>query len=145
VSDPTAGLQALLQCLCQLGLSSQCHNFFDSLADLTSHCIAWASWLAFGNAFELVTGILADCLHGNISIKVSYNVRHDIFRFPILESSKGKLIGITFAPLYWIVAPVLAASIPQITNFQSFVGDACALPFTSTFPPFLVVGFKRQR
>jgi hypothetical protein len=88
--------------------------------------------------------LMAAC-HGNISIKVSYNVGHDIFRFPILESSKGKLIGIIFAPLYWIVALVLAASIPQITSFQSFVGDACALPFTSTFPPFLVVGFKRQR
>ena len=103
------------------------------------------SWQTFGNAFELATGILASCLYGNIGIKVSYNVGRDIFRFPILESSKGKLIWIIFVPLYRIVALVLTASIPQITNFQSFVGAACVLQFTYIFPPFLVIGFKTQR
>ena len=84
-------------------------------------------------------------MYGNIGIKVSYNVGCDIFRFPILESGKGKLIWIIFIPLYWIVVLVLATSIPQIINFQSFVGAACVLPFTYIFPPFLVIGFKTQR
>jgi len=51
------------------------------------------SWEIFGNPFELVTGILDGCLHGNISIKVSYNVGHDIFRFPILEAVKANSLG----------------------------------------------------
>ena len=44
VLGPTArATDSLLWCLCQLGLTCQGHNFFHSLADLNSHCIAWAS------------------------------------------------------------------------------------------------------
>ena len=43
------------------------------------------------------------------------------------------------------MALVLTASIPQITNFQSFVGAACFLQFTYNFPPFLMIDFKTQR
>jgi hypothetical protein len=43
------------------------------------------------------------------------------------------------------VVLALTVSIPQITNFQSFVGAACILQFTYTFPLFLMIGFKAQR
>ena len=103
-------------------------------------------WQTFGNAFELITGIIAACLYGNIGIKVLYNnVGRDIFRLPILESKKGKLLWVLFVPTYWIIAFVLAASIPQISNFSAFVGAACILQFTYTFPPILMIGFKSQR
>lgn len=45
------------------------------------------------NAFKSVTSILASYLYGNIGIKGFYNVGRDIFRFPILESSKGNSFG----------------------------------------------------
>ena len=104
------------------------------------------AWQTFGNVLGLITGLLAACLYGNIGIKVLYNnVGRDLLHFPILESRKGKWIWVVFVPLYWIVALILGASIPQVSNFQGFVGAACILQFTYTFPPFMMVGFKTQR
>jgi hypothetical protein len=103
-------------------------------------------WQTFGNALGLITGVIAAVLYGNIGIKVLYNnVGRDVFHFPILESKKGKWIWTAFVPIYWISAWVIASSVPQITSWIVFVGAACILQFTYTFPPFLMVGFKSQR
>lgn len=103
-------------------------------------------WQTFGNVLGLITGMIAAVLYGNIGIKVLYNnVGRDIFKFPILESKKGKWIFAAFVPLYWILAFIVAVSVPQITSWIVFVGAAAILQFTYTFPPFLMVGFKSQR
>jgi hypothetical protein len=47
-------------------------------------------------------------------------------------------------PTYWALAWVIAAAIPQISNLTSFVGAACILQFSYTFPPMLLVGFNVQ-
>jgi len=103
-------------------------------------------WQTFGNVLGLITGIIAAVLYGNIGIKVLYNnVGRDVFKFPILESKKGKWIFSAIVPTYWIFAWVIATSVPQITSWIVFVGAAAILQFTYTFPPFLMVGFKSQR
>ena len=51
---------------------------------------------------------------------------------------------IPLVPAYWALAWVVAAAIPQITNLTSFVGAACILQFSYTFPPMLLVGFNVQ-
>lgn len=103
-------------------------------------------WQTFGNVLGLITGLIAAVLYGNIGIKVLYNnIGRDVFKFPILESKKGKWIWSAFVPIYWIAAWVIASSVPQITSWIVFVGAACILQFTYTFPPFLMVGFKSQR
>lgn len=48
-------------------------------------------------------------------------------------------------PVYWILAWVIAAAIPQISNLTSFVGAACILQFSYTFPPLLLVGYHVQK
>lgn len=48
-------------------------------------------------------------------------------------------------PLYWALAWVIAAAIPQISNLTSFVGAACILQFSYTFPPILLVGYNVQK
>ncbi|KAI9694370.1 MAG: hypothetical protein M1820_008970 [Bogoriella megaspora] len=103
-------------------------------------------WQTVGNVFGVITGLIAACLYGNIGIKVLYaNVGRDVFRFPPLESKKGKLIFIPFVPIYWALAFIVTLSIPQFSNFSSLVGAACILQFTYTFPPILIIGFKAQR
>ncbi|KAJ5497283.1 hypothetical protein N7463_009270 [Penicillium fimorum] len=47
-------------------------------------------------------------------------------------------------PAYWALAWVIAAAIPQISNLTSFVGAACILQFSFTFPLTLLVGFNIQ-
>ena len=48
-------------------------------------------------------------------------------------------------PIYWALAWILAAAVPQISNLTSFVGAACILQFSYTFPPILLVGYNCQK
>ena len=53
------------------------------------------NWQTVGNVFELITGIIAACLYGNIGIKVIYNnIGTDLFKFPRLETKRGKWIWV---------------------------------------------------
>jgi hypothetical protein len=104
------------------------------------------NWQTVGNVFELITGIIAACLYGNIGIKVIYNnIGTDLFKFPRLETKRGKWIWVAFVPIYWILAFIIASAIPQVALFSAFVAALCILQFTYTFPPILMVGFKTQR
>ncbi|KAJ5948683.1 hypothetical protein N7454_001990 [Penicillium verhagenii] len=99
-----------------------------------------------GNALSFVTGVIAALLYGNIGIKVFYSsVMRDVFHFPPLDSKLGKWIWTAIVPIYWILAWVIAAAIPQISNLTSFVGAACILQFSYTFPPLLLVGYHVQK
>jgi len=104
------------------------------------------AWQTVFNSFGLITGLIAACLYGNIGIKVLYNsIGRDLLRAPLLETKKGKLLWALIVPVYWILAFVVAAAIPQVALFSSFVAASCILQFTYTFPPMLMVGFKVQR
>ncbi|PYH40690.1 putative amino acid transporter [Aspergillus saccharolyticus JOP 1030-1] len=99
-----------------------------------------------GNALSLITGVIAALLYGNIGIKVFYaSVLRDVFHLPPLDHRTGKLIWIGLVPVYWCLAWVVAAAIPQISNLTSFVGALCILQFSYTFPPMLLVGFNVQK
>ncbi|KAL9113157.1 MAG: hypothetical protein Q9227_002769 [Pyrenula ochraceoflavens] len=98
------------------------------------------------NALSLISGLIAACLYGNIGIKVLYNnVGRELFKWPQLETTKGKWIWFIFVPIYWGLAFIIAMAVPQITNFSAFVAALCILQFTYTFPPLIMVGFKSQR
>ena len=103
-------------------------------------------WQTACNILELITGIIAAVLYGNIGIKVLYNnLGRDLFKFPLLETKKGKWIWVFMVPTYWLTAWVIAQSVPQINTWIVIVGAGCILQFTYTFPPFLMLGFKIQR
>jgi hypothetical protein len=104
------------------------------------------SWQTLGNAISFITGLIAALLYGNIGIKVFYSaVLRDVFKFPALDQKAGKWIWVALVPIYWGLAFVLAAAIPQISNLTSFVGAACILQFSYTFPPILLVGYNVQK
>lgn len=68
----------------------------------------------------------------------------DIFHFPPLDNKKGKWLWVGLVPIYWALAWIVAAAIPQISNLTSFVGAACILQFSYTFPPILRVAYSVQ-
>ncbi|KAH9824593.1 Transmembrane amino acid transporter protein [Teratosphaeria destructans] len=104
------------------------------------------SWQTLGNAISLISALIAALLYGNIGIKVIYAaVLRDIFKFPSLNTKKGKFIWVAIIPIYWALAFVVAAAIPQIANLTAFVGAACILQFSYTFPPWLHVGYNCQK
>lgn len=101
------------------------------------------AWQTVGNVFALITGLIAACLYGNIGIKVLYaNVGRSVLNFPALESRKGKWIFVGFVPVYWALAFIIAAAVPQVSYLSAFVGAAMILQFSYTFPPFLALGFN---
>ena len=52
-------------------------------------------WQTLGNAISFVSGLIAALLYGNIGIKVLYAaVLRDVFRFPGLETNKGKWLWV---------------------------------------------------
>jgi archaellum biogenesis protein FlaJ (TadC family) len=99
-----------------------------------------------GNAISFITGLIAALLYGNIGVKVFYSsVLRDVFRFPPLDKKTGKWIWVAIIPVYWGLAFIVAAAIPQISNLTSFVGALCILQFSYTFPPMLIVGYNIQK
>ncbi|KAF2637634.1 hypothetical protein P280DRAFT_500390 [Massarina eburnea CBS 473.64] len=104
------------------------------------------AWQTVGNALSLVSVMTAGVLYGNIGIKIIYaSIFRDIFKFPPLDHKKGKIIWIALTPVYWSLAFVLAAAIPQIANLTAFIGAACILQFSYTFPPLLKVLYNIQK
>src|SRR3954462_15293307 len=90
------------------------------------------------NAINVASAVIAALLYGNIGIKVVYqNVIQDLFNGPELTSKRGKILWVIIAPLYWILAYVVAAAVPNFTNISSLVAAVCILQFTYTFPTIL--------
>jgi len=104
------------------------------------------AWQTLGNAVSFVSGLIAALLYGNIGVKVFYAaVLRDVFKFPPLNVRSGKIVWVFFIPIYWGLAFIIAAAIPQIANLTAFVGAACILQFSYTFPPILKVGYNCQK
>lgn len=104
------------------------------------------AWQTLGNAISFISGLIAALLYGNIGVKVFYAaVLRDLFRCPPLDQKAGKWIWVGLIPIYWSLAFVIAASIPQVSNLSAFVGAACILQFSYTFPPILMVAFNCQK
>jgi len=65
----------------------------------------------------------------------------EIFRAPGLTTIPGKIVWAFLIPVYWGIAFVLAAGIPNFAGLTSVVAAFCILQFTYTFPPLLSVAF----
>lgn len=99
-----------------------------------------------GNAISFASGLIAALLYGNIGVKVFYSaVFRDLLKFPSLNEKKGKWIWVFFIPVYWALAFIVAAAIPQINNLTVFVGALCIFQFSYTFPPLLKFGYNIHR
>jgi hypothetical protein len=54
----------------------------------------------------------------------------------------GKIIWIIAVPIYWTIAFIVAAAIPNFFGLSSLVAALCILQFTYTFPPMLYLGYN---
>jgi hypothetical protein len=117
-----------------------------------------------GNVFAMVSAVIAAALYGNIGIKgtrililapiyrltdcdlvIYNNVFVEIFRAPNLTTPAGKWFFAVLMPVYWSIAFVLAASIPNFGGLTSVVAAFCILQFTYTFPPMLALAYWVKR
>ena len=54
-----------------------------------------------------------------------------------MTTSRGKWLWVAIIPVYWSIAYVIGAAIPDFSGFTAIVSAVCILQFTYTFPPIL--------
>ncbi|KAI1476889.1 transmembrane amino acid transporter protein-domain-containing protein [Daldinia eschscholtzii] len=95
-----------------------------------------------GNILSLASSLIAAVLYSNIGLKVVYiEVFHELLGFPDLTTKKGKMWWAALIPLYWAVAFIIAAAVPQFSYIVGLIGALFILSFTYTFPAFLAIGY----
>ncbi|KAH8690322.1 transmembrane amino acid transporter protein-domain-containing protein [Talaromyces proteolyticus] len=103
-------------------------------------------WQTAGNMISLISALIAAGLYGNIGVKVIYNnVFMDLFRAPPLTSRRGKIIYACLVPIFWIIAFIIAAAIPDYFGFVSVMSASMLLNLTYTLPPLFALGFDIQK
>lgn len=104
------------------------------------------AWQTVCNILAVITGIIAATLYGNIGIKVIYNnVLIEFFNFPPLNSRKGKWIWAVIVPIFWSIAFILSAAIPDFFGLTSLTAALFFVQFTYTFPALLGLGYIVQK
>ena len=103
-------------------------------------------WQVVGNMLAVTSGLIAAGLYGNIGIKVFYNnILMDLCRAPPLTTKSGKWLWAVIVPIYWSIAFLVAASIPNFFGLVSVVAAFCVIQFCYSFPPILAIGFAIKK
>lgn len=101
------------------------------------------AWQVVGDVMAVFSGMIAAALYGNIGIKVFYNnVLMDLFKAPPLTHKTGKMFYMIIVPIWWSLAFVIAAAIPDYFGFVSVVSASTIIQFTYSFPPLLALGYN---
>ncbi|KAK4541720.1 hypothetical protein LTR36_007429 [Oleoguttula mirabilis] len=99
-----------------------------------------------GNVIGLITGLIACLLYFNIGMKTVYlEVFQEILHFPPITTKKGQLVWCGLGPCYWIIAFVLAASVPNLNAIVGLVGGLFSLNFTYSIPAIMFLGYNVTR
>jgi len=97
------------------------------------------------NIIGLITAAIACLLYFNIGMKTVYiEVCQEVFKWPEITSKKGKLLWYALGPIYWIIAFIVAAAVPNLNGISGLVGALLILNFTYTFPAILYIGYRCQ-
>jgi hypothetical protein len=103
-------------------------------------------WQTAVNMISLIGALIAAGLYGNIGIKVLYNnILIDIFHAPLLITKRGKFLYAAIVPIWWAIAFVIAAAIPDYFGFVAIISSSMLLNLTYTLPPFFALGYDIQR
>lgn len=103
-------------------------------------------WQTVGNMVSLCASLISGGLYGNIGIKVIYNnIFLDILGAPPLTTKRGKIFYACIVPMYWTVAFIIAAAIPDFFGLNSIISASMLLNLTYTLPPIFALGFDIQK
>ncbi|KAJ5553154.1 hypothetical protein N7494_002532 [Penicillium frequentans] len=98
-----------------------------------------------GNVFTLVTTAISSTMYFNVGMKTVYmEVFQEVFNFPTITTRRGRWMWYILGPIYWILALVVAASVPNLNGISGLVSALLILNFTFTFPAILYVGYNCQ-
>jgi hypothetical protein len=75
---------------------------------------------------------------------VYIEVGQELFHAPPITTKKGKYFWWGLGPLYWILAFIIAMSVPEFSAFTNFVGGLFSLNFTYSFSGVMYLGYAIQ-
>ncbi|KAI3129358.1 transcriptional regulator family: Fungal Specific TF [Penicillium roqueforti] len=104
------------------------------------------SWQTVGNMVSLLSALICAGLYGNIGVKIVYNnVLMDIFGMPPLNTRVGKIVYASLVPIWWTIAFIIAAAVPDYFGFVSIISASMLLNLTFTIPPLFALAFDIQK
>ena len=65
----------------------------------------------------------------------------DLLHAPPLTTKPGKILWAIIVPIYWSIAFIVAAAIPDFFGLVSVVAAFCIVQFCYSFPPWLAIGY----
>ncbi|KAJ5097410.1 transmembrane amino acid transporter [Penicillium angulare] len=139
-------LAQLFICVVYIFFGAFVYSFYGQYsAQVITTAVTPVSLQTVGNVFSLLTGAIACIMYFNIGMKTVYiEVFQEILNFPPITTKKGRWCWFALGPLYWILAFVVAASVPNLNGVSGIVGALLILNFTYTFPALLYVGYNCQ-
>ena len=121
------------------------HTNIRLLLRISYQGISVYGWQTAGNMISLLAALIAAGLYGNIGIKVFYNnILMDMFKAPPLITRRGKIFYAAIVPVWWIIAFIIAAAIPDYFGFVSVISASTLLNLTYTLPPLFALGYDIQ-
>lgn len=71
-------------------------------------------------------------------------VGEELLGAPPITTKKGRILWYLTGPFYWVLALVVAASIPNFNGIANLVGGLFGVNFTYSLPGFMYVAYKIQ-
>ncbi|GAM90057.1 hypothetical protein ANO11243_080970 [Dothideomycetidae sp. 11243] len=97
------------------------------------------------NVLALLTGMIAVFLYFNVGMKTVYlEVGQEVLHLPPITTARGKIMWYILGPIYWIIAFIVAAAVPNLNGIVNFVGGLFSLNFTYSLPGMMYLAFKIQ-
>lgn len=82
-------------------------------------------------------------MYMNVGMKTVYvEVFQEILGLPPITTRRGRWLWYALGPLYWALAFVVGAAVPNLNGISGIVGALLILNFTYTFPAFLYIGYR---
>ena len=75
---------------------------------------------------------------------VYLEVGQQLFGLPPISTRKGYYFWLGLGPLYWIIALVIAVSVPDFTAITNLIGGLLSINFTYSIPAIMFVAWAVQ-
>ncbi|KAK8084681.1 hypothetical protein PG997_005952 [Apiospora hydei] len=103
-------------------------------------------WQTALNVMNLIMGLIACGLFGNIGVKIVYiEVFEKLLHFPPMHTPRGRVWWALLSPAYWVLGFVLAGAIPQFPLVSGLIGAIFGVGFTYILPALAALGFRLRR
>jgi hypothetical protein len=84
-------------------------------------------------------------LYFHVGMKTVYiEVFQEALNFPPIASNRGKWMWFALGPIYWAIAFVIAAAVPNLNGIVNMIGGLLGVNFTYSLPGIVFLGWSIQ-